>query len=552
MFHSIRRHQKWLWAVITTLTIVSFVVFFSPKRAKYDKSSLFRSEAAVGSMKGRPISRDEYIDAYREVELRYLFSTGNWPRNDEMTRQLGIMERETKNRLLLVEKMKEFNIQVSESSVAQWIAEAFKDRENYDGFIKRRLPEQNLAEADLERYVRHEVGIQHLVALTGLNGKMVTPQEAEIVFRRENEQVDTQIVFLQSTNYLTKVVDNPADLMAFYTNRQANYRIPDRVQVVYVKFEATNYLAEADQKLTGITNLNQRIEDEYTQRGAASFKDANNQPLSPEAAKLKIREDSRQGLALTEARKKAIEFANELLDLPSATNNLANLAAAKGVISKVTDPFQEDGQPPDLKVPDNFVRAAFQLSPAQPFYEQPLAAEDGIYLIGFHSRIPSEVRPFETVREKITEDYRKNKATELLNAAGRELHTTLTNGLAQGKTFEAICTEANAPAIDLPAFSQKTTIVPQIQNRGDLSAIKTAAFGLTPSQFSAFTPTRDGGFIVYLQAKVPVAETTVKAELPQFIGTLRRDRQFEAYGAWVRKELETARITLPGDKQASN
>ena len=30
MFGTIRKHQTWLWAVIITLTIISFVVFFSP------------------------------------------------------------------------------------------------------------------------------------------------------------------------------------------------------------------------------------------------------------------------------------------------------------------------------------------------------------------------------------------------------------------------------------------------------------------------------------------------------------------------------------------
>ena len=351
MFQSIRRHQKWLWLVITTLTIVSFVVFFSPQQTQFKGTSQFGTGAVIGTINGRPITREEYINTYREAELRYLFSTGNWPRDDEMSRQMGIMDRETRNRLLLIEKLKQFNIQISEASVAQWIVEAFQDRasgkfrpEDYDGFVKTRLPQQNLVEADFQRFVRHEVGIQHLIALTGLTGRLITPQEAEIIFRRENEQVDTQTVFLQSSNYLSKVVETPADLMAFYTNHQANYRIPERAQVVYVKFESTNYVAEAEQKLAVQTNLVQMIDAEYLQRGTNSFRGTNNLPLPPEAAKQKIRDEYRHGVAIFEARKKAIEFANELLELPAATNNLANLAAAKGILSTVTEPFTKDGE----------------------------------------------------------------------------------------------------------------------------------------------------------------------------------------------------------------
>jgi hypothetical protein len=560
MFQSIRRHQKWLWLVITTLTIVSFVIFFSPQQ-RQRSGSRSGSGDVIGTINGRPITREEYLDTYREAELRYLFSTGNWPRENEMSRQMGIMDRETRNRLLLIEKLKEFDIQVSEASIAQWIVEAFQDRatgkfrqEDYDGFVKLRLAQQNLVVADFQRFVRHEVGIQHLIALTGLTGKLITPQEAEILFRRENEQVDAQAVFLQSSNYLSKVVETPAELLTYYTNYQASYRIAERVQVVYVKFDATNYVTEAEQKLATQTNLAQMIDAEYLQRGTNSFRGTNGLALAADEAKQKIRDEYRHGAAIFEARKKAIEFANELLDLPPATNNLANLAAAKGILSTVTDPFAKDGQPPNLKVPDTFAQAAFQLSPAQAFYEQPIVAEDGVYLVGFHKRIPSEVKPFDTVRDQVTAEFRKSKAAELLNAAGRELQSALTNGLAQGKKFAAACKEANVELIDLPPFSQKTMSLAQIPNRADITSLKTAAFSLSTNQASSFTltPTHDAGFIVYLESKVPVPDERVKSELREFTDNLRRTRQYEAFGEWMRKEMDLARITLQGDKQTGS
>ncbi|MBI4663811.1 MAG: peptidyl-prolyl cis-trans isomerase [Verrucomicrobia bacterium] len=554
MFQQIRRHQKWLWAIITTLTIVSFVVWFSPQQPRLGRG--YR-DVTLGSINGRPIGREEYSHAMDEAALWYLFNAGDWPRSDDFTRQ--IMEREIRKRLLLVEKLKELNVLVSPAAVAQWISEAIQDRDqrvfrkaDYDRFVKERLPQHNLSEEDFQRFVRHEVGIQHLMALTGLSGTLVTPQEAEIIYRRENEEADTQAVFLSATNYLASVTVDPAALMTFYTNQQANYRIPERVQVVYVKFEATNYLAEADQRMTALTNLSQIIEATYGERGPNAFRDTNSLPLAAEAAKEKIRDEFRQSFALVEARRKAIDFANKLIELPLATNNLANFAAAEGILSSVTEPFAEENPPPNLKVPDTFGRAAFQLTPTQPIYEQPIVAQDGVYLIGYHNRIPSEIRPFETIREQVAEEFRKSEATKLLNAAGRDLESRLTMSLAQGKTFEAACGEANVPTIDLPPFSQKTSTLPQLLNRGDLSSIKNAAFALTPGKTSSFTPTRDGGFIVYLQAKIPVTDEKVKEGLAAFMENLRRSRLYEAYGEWLRKEIDLARISLPTDKRSAN
>ena len=557
MFDSIRRHQKWLWAVITTLTIISFVAFFSPRsQSGSSRTGGLLGVDQVGKIAGRGISRDEYIDAYREAELRYLFSTGDWPRNDEMTRQLGIMERETRNRLLLVEKLREMKVEVTEKAVAEWIAEAFRDRqrqvfqkEAYDQFVKTRLAEHGLTAGDFERFVRHEVGVQHLISLAGLTGNLVNPQEAEMLYRRENEQADTEAIFLSTSNFLSKVTIDPAGLATYYTNHQAEYRVPERARVLYVKFEMTNFLAEAEQKMAQNTNLNQYVDAVYAQRGTNAFLDPNNQPMTPDAAKAKIKDESRRQFALVEARKKAIDFANKLMEMPPGTNNLANLAAAEGHLTRVTEPFEEFGGPVGLNVPETFAKAAFQLNPQTPFYEQPIVGEDGVYIIGLNQRIPSELPSLDSVRERVSESYRRSRAGEMVQAAGDALSKAVTDGLAQGQTLQAAA-GTNAVWIDLPPFSQKTTALPEIQGRGDLATLKNAAFALGAGKASAFAPTRDGGFIVRLQAKVPATDAKVKSELAEFTADLRRTRQYEAFSDWLRKETELAHITLPGDKKS--
>ena len=63
---------------------------------------------------------------------------------------------------------------------------------------------------------------------------------------------------------------------------------------------------------------------------------------------------------------------------------------------------------------------------------------------------------------------------------------------------------------------------------------------------------RDGGFIIYLQAQVPVSDDQVKTELPEYLKNLRDRRQQEAFGEWLRHELGAAQISLPGDKPSAN
>ena len=295
MFDSIRRHQKWLWIVISGLTIISFVWYFNPQVTQGGYGGGWGGEQAVGSIYGRPVSRQAYFDVYQESRLRYFLSYQHWPGNDDLSRQM--VEREAHHRLLLIEKLQEINLQVSDAAVAQWIAEAFRDpeqkvfrKEAYDRFVKEALPNQSLRVTDFERFVRHEVGIQHLVAVAGVSGRLVTPQEAEAVYRRENEAVEAEAVFFVSSNYLANVTVDAAAVAQFYTNQASLYRVPERAQVAYVKFEATNYLAEADTRMVQDTNLNLRIERLYSGTGANFFKDTNDMVLARRRPKRRSKE----------------------------------------------------------------------------------------------------------------------------------------------------------------------------------------------------------------------------------------------------------------------
>ncbi len=72
MFGTIRKHQTWLWAIIITVVIISFVVFFSPYSRMNDSH---RVSANLGSINGETISQEEYVKAYKEICLRTFFMT---------------------------------------------------------------------------------------------------------------------------------------------------------------------------------------------------------------------------------------------------------------------------------------------------------------------------------------------------------------------------------------------------------------------------------------------------------------------------------------------
>ncbi len=537
MFGTIRRHQKWLWIVISTVTIISFVAFFSPQRRRQAGWSGPRDY--IGSINGRQITSGEYTAAMREAELRYLFNYGDWPGN-----QASVVEREVQGRLLLLEKLRDLDVQVGEPAVAQWILDnpAFHDpkdkrfnKDGYDHFVSNILPTRGLSKSDFERFARHEVGIQHLAALAGTAGRLITPQEAEALFRRQNEEAEAEAVFISSSNYVAQVQVDPAAVATYFTNQQAVYRIPERTQVAYVKFATSNYLAEADQVL----QKNPLLLTNALKEATAATAD-------------KVRDQLRDTVAMQEAKKKAVEFANELFELKDKTDGLEKLAAAKGLVSEVTEPFTQFEIPKGMKVPRSFSQAAAKLTPDEPVAEQPVQGEDGIYIFELKKRIPSEIPPLDAVREKVVRDYQNSEAMKLARAAGRDLRTAVTNEMAQGKTFDVAVADKNASPIVLPPFSRKTTSLPGLPSPSEASQVIDRTFGLSPGKVSDFVPTSTGGFLVYLKAITPVSEAKLKSDLPEFTAKLRQSRQYEAFADWFRTQERLAQINLPGEKQRAS
>ena len=551
MFGTIRKHQTWLWAVIITVIIISFVIFFSP----YSKMNDNRQVAANwGSINGEKVTQEEYVKAYKEICLRAFFMTGNWP-DDEARKQGGDVERESFQWLLLKQKQKELGIHISTDAVAQG-ARAMISQFQRSGitspemFINLVLKPRGYEVEDLERFVRHYMGLEELIATVGLGGKLVTPQEIRDLYKRENEQLETAAVFFSASNYLASVSVAPDAVMQFYTNRQAGYRIPDRVQVSYVRFDLTNFLAEATQDLAKMTNLDLQIDEMYKQGGTNFLREWKAQ--TPEEARRNIRVDTLRKLQMQGARKKALEFATPLFDMdPVRTDNLDKLAKEKELTVQITEPFDQRDGPSELAVGQDFAAKAFARTPVEPF-AGPIVGMDGVYVIAFNKKIPSEIPALDKIRARVEKDYQLGQAQDLARKAGLVFYPTLTNGLAQGKTVAALCADAKLQLVDLPPISISTRELEQVSEHLPLNQFKQLAFGTTVGKVSPFQMTTAGGVIVYVKSKLPLDEAKMIAALPTFANYVRQNRQNEAFNSWFRKEAEKGLRDTPLARQEAS
>ncbi len=543
MFGTIRKHQTWLWAIIITLTIISFVIFFSPAQ-KVNNAP--RAEGDYGSVSGKKITRDEFYGAKREIYLQYFFMSGgnNWLSSDEEGKKMGFdVEQRTYARLFLIQKEEELGIHIASDVAAQFATDMVKPIAQKANTAPEKIIDElskraGMDMADFDRFVRHELGIQELISTVGMSGKLITPQEAQALYVREHQELQAEAVFFNASNYVAQVSVTPDALAQFYTNQMPNYRIPERVQVSYVKFGLSNYLAQAEKQFT---NLNQIVEANLDRMGTNTFQDAK----TPEEKKAKLREEILRRAALKEAGTAAVAFARPLFEKePLKAESLTEAASTNGLTVHISAPFDRENGPKDLKVDQNFAKAAFSLTPSDPF-AQPIAGEDGVYLIAYNKTIPSEIPALDKIKDQVTADFKFMRAISLARVAGTDFATTLTNGLAQGKTFDALAADAKLKPVTLPAFSLSTRELPEVEGRANLDMLKELAFGTPPGKASELRMTREGGAIVYVKSQIPIDEARMKADLPNYVAYVRQSRQREAFDAWFRREAEKALRDTP-------
>ncbi|MEY2409860.1 MAG: peptidyl-prolyl cis-trans isomerase [Verrucomicrobiota bacterium] len=568
MFGTIRKHQAWLWAILIALMSVSLIFFFSSD-ARMGRQQ--QAAEGYGSMNNKPIPPQVSIDAQKEVKIAHFLRSGNWPGNDEQT--VRSIENETISRVFLIQKLKDLDIHPGDKAVAAMFHEQIKDTPLAE-LEQRFLAPQNLTAIDYERYVRHEVGIRQLVATASVGAKLITPAEAEALYRKEYQEFEVQLALFWASNYLDKVVITNGATGAFYTNRLFLYRIPERMILSYVEFPSTNYFADAEKQMATRTNLEAIINDQYFQRDTnrPDWKDEKGNLLSEADAKKKIRESIRDQFAGLSARRAAAEFGNALMEPKSVSgldpdpNKLANLeklAAAKAVPVHTTKPFDATSGLDEFETPTNTAsstaiaddalrgiirKAALELKETNPIRFNPIPGPHGVYIIARKATIPSETPPLEKVSDKVTTDYKNFMAQDLARKAGSAFGTNVTNGIAMGKTFADICKIEGVKPVDVPRFSDITQSLTNFDSRINVSLLQRIIreMQIEVGKASGFIPfSQEGGLVLYLKDKPKFDDAKVQAALPEFIGQLRIYRQNESFNQWFRKQAEQAKLALP-------
>src|SRR5256885_11635545 len=162
---------------------------------------------------------------------------GEWLDSETEAKKAGFdLQQRIYARLLLIQKEEQLGIHVSSQMAGQFATDMLRQFGSPTAFVEKVLQPRGLQMADLDRFVRHELGIQELMSTVGMSGKLVTPQEAQSLYVREHEELSTEALFFDASNYMASVKAPAEAISRFSTIHIPEYEIPERVQFSSLEF----------------------------------------------------------------------------------------------------------------------------------------------------------------------------------------------------------------------------------------------------------------------------------------------------------------------------
>ncbi len=524
----LQKYGPWILGGVLLLLVPSFVVMFSPSAALKQKQS------ELPTIGGKPVNMADFETAKSAVTTEVVFNSGRQPpKSLEFEDQLNI---EAVQRLILLRKAKEFGISATDEEVIQQLRampvflneQKQFDPDRYQRYVNF-LNNLGISETLLAETIREQIVLARLRELVATAAK-VTPAELKLAYAPLHEETTIDYVELSAADHKENFEIKDDEARAFYDANKEKFRKPAQVKVREVYFtisDARKSIKLGEDEIGEYYELNKNkyLDDQKKPRPLADVKDeVKNDLLDLRAERL--------------AGDRATGFSVKLVHEPGTTRpDFVKIAADFGLTPHETDFFGLRDAVGGINAGPQFNQAAFSLSPEVPFSD-PVRGEDGYYVLEYLASQPSEVPPFDQVKEKVVGLLKQQRAMDATVKQGRELAAKVKEAVAAGKDFNAACASIGLKPKTLEPFSiaQETTNIPFA------SRVKDMALGMPTNSVSDFILTKDGGLFFHLKHRTPPSPEAFEKDKAQMaMQLLDRNRQ-ALFDDWANSILRDSQI----------
>ncbi len=479
---AMRKHLKklsvFLWIVIVAFIGTIFVVWGSGKQG------LERSDAAIASVNGDEISRDEYVSAMRRYADYY---RGIY--KDRMTPEI-LQSLDLENRVLqdlirkrlLLQEAQRVGIVVTDSEVTSVLSKTpgFQDKDgNFRPDLYMRILSMNRMSPEIyEHGIRQSQRVARLQDFIRATVR-ITDEEVKTKYVEDNEKVNCKYVEFKGRELARELKPSDPELKKLYMSQKEKYKSQREVKVEYLLFGPETYKSKVEITDDDVRDYYDGHEDEYVQDEEVQARHI--LVKLPDDASEKADQDAKKKIDGLLVKVKAGEdfatLAKENSDCPSSSKGGDLGFFGRGQMAK---PFED---------------TAFSLTVGE--MSDVVKTQFGYHIIKLEARKEPETEEFEKVAADIRAKLTDEKALYLSKEAAEAAHEKIgdSNDLAG-------FAKANGLKLTTTDFFKR---MDEIEGLGRSYQFANAALGLAKDAISPAVKGRDRYFLIkMLDEKQPI------------------------------------------------
>ncbi|MDD5562862.1 MAG: peptidyl-prolyl cis-trans isomerase [Thermoanaerobaculaceae bacterium] len=511
-------HLKWiLWFVVFLFVFFIFVDWGTGRAGTRGLAGL---AARIGSTS---ISEAQFMKEVRATEERYKQMYGK--QFDAVRDQIDLGSITMQNlvdRYLLLAEAKKMGIEVTDKELLAKIMSypAFKRTDGSfvgEDLYGRILRANQTTPDEFEAGLRQDLEMSKLQE-TLAAGIVIPDADVEREYRRRNEAVSFELLYVPVDRALAGVTVTEADARAYYDANQARFTHPEQRQL--------HYLLVDDAKLRRALTVPEAQITEYYNTHQQEFA----APEEVHARHILIRPATQDAAGWTAALAKAKEVRAKALhgDFAALAKEYSDDPGSKASGGDL-------GWFPRGRMVKEFEDTAFALKPGE--VSEPVKSQFGYHIIQVEARRPAAERPLAEVRDAI-----KDKLAEgLADSEGNRRATALRDKIDAAK----LTTDAQWRALADDVVTSNVTPFFAAQDQG------IPGLGRDPELLAEAGSAKEGfvggprrtsrGWIVYRVAKVRPAGTTPFADaMSEAMDGAKRVKALDA----LRREIDAKRAAL--------
>jgi peptidyl-prolyl cis-trans isomerase D len=529
-FHRIIRHRL-VWGVFALVVSLLFLfVGYSSKSGAND--------ATVARVGGKRVGQEAYSAFERNIR-----GVG---RNRDVATPESVIATQVWSQAAAFNTAADLGIGVTPDEIRALLIESGNFSTESGAFDLNRynaaLREAGITPAFYENFLEHQLMLRKLGAVAA-TAAWIAPLELDDELAGWTDQMTVRCALVSNTFAHAALPLTEAELRACYEAHPEEFRLPNRVAVLYAGQAVSNYLAAATVSDDEIHAYYEDHSELFTRttpsNTTASVTIAEARPRIVEA----LRWENARQIAAT-------NLANTFMDLAmkNGDDGFVKAAQAFGLTIARTPLFAADEPLPEIQNAAAFREAAFELDASQPESRYTVVrGSNVVYALAALTNSPAHLPAFVEARSRVY----AFALAEARDKAFQERQAAIHTNLMRAASAAAFTSAARAAGLNVS--TSLTFVAHTIARSSDIPygmAMLQGALRLRPGEVSDPHTTAEGALFVFMETRQRGDPLSAEVIRPQVRASLERGRAGALLPDWMNWNLRRQGVEVSPKKAA--